>query len=118
MTYLGDRLVGLPLQLFQLIRAGIARYIGRRLEGEIPDLPIKTGHSLYSLARPRTSGFPWPDEHQEGSEAVPSVDPHLFFRVDHISLGLAHLVAVFAQDEPLVEEPLERLAVIHKTHVV
>ena len=67
---------------------------------------------------PRPALVPRAHEHQEQPDGVRAVALHQLVRVLDVAAALAHALAVGAQDLALVEQPLERLALVDDAQVV
>ena len=61
---------------------------------------------------PRAALVPRAHEHQEQADGVGAVARDELVRVLDVAAGLAHALAVGAQDLALVEQPQERLALV------
>ena len=68
--------------------------------------PEETRDALDAAPVPRAALVPGAYEHEEAAQGVRAVAVHEVLRVDHVAAALAHLLRVLAQDDALVEEPL------------
>ena len=97
--------------------AGLARLDAVRVERDRPDAVQEPVDAADAGRAPRAALVPRPHEHQEQPDRVGAVALHQLVGVLDVAAALAHPLAVGAQDLALVEQLLERLAVIDQAHV-
>ena len=74
-----------------------------------PDAREEARDALDAGHRPRLRGLQRPHEHEVAAQSIRAVFGDDVVRVDDVAAALAHLLAVLAEDESLIHEPLERL---------
>src|SRR5919202_4034161 len=79
--------------------------------------PQKPRDALDAAPVPGTALVPGAYEHAEAARRLGAVAVHEVLRVDDVAAALAHLLRVLAEDDPLVEEPGERLAEVYEAQV-
>ena len=78
-------------------------------DGGAPDLVQEAPQAFDARGLPGLLAFQGPHEHLVQAHGIRPVTFDNVVGVDHVAAGLGHLLAVFAQDQALVDELLERL---------
>jgi hypothetical protein len=115
----GDGLVDRAAELLQhgLVggrRRGLAAAVAH---DQRPHPVQEAGHALDALVVPGAALVPRADEHQVGADRVGAVGRDQVVGVGHVAPRLRHLLAVGAQDHPLVAQADEGLAPLHEAQV-